>query len=150
MLHYEFSQEDAVSAADLGDVLRLLAQLTKSPQAFGLEYLRAVARSTRLLIARDLRKPRDGGSEIVGMACLAAMVLPTGRKGHIGDVVVAEESRGKGIGRALVQKLIAEARQLGLRHIELTSGPEREAANRLYSVLGFMRRETNVWRLDLS
>lgn len=150
MLDYEFLQEDAVSAADLGDVLRLLAQLTKSPKAFGLEYLRAVTQSVRFLIARDLRKPRDGASEIVGMGCLAVRVIPTGPKGYIDDVVVAEESRGKGIGRALTQKLIAEARQLGLCHIELTSGPEREEANLLYPTLGFMRRQTNVWRLDLS
>jgi ribosomal protein S18 acetylase RimI-like enzyme len=32
--------------------------------------------------------------------------------------------------------------------IELTTAPEREAANRLYARLGFERRETNVyvWR----
>jgi ribosomal protein S18 acetylase RimI-like enzyme len=36
----------------------------------------------------------------------------------------------------------------GAETVALTSRPEREAANRLYRRLGFVRRETNVyvWR----
>ena len=43
----------------------------------------------------------------------------------------------------------AEAQRLGLRHVDLTSRPAREAANALYQSLGYERRETNVYRLRL-
>ena len=33
--------------------------------------------------------------------------------------------------------------------VELTSGPSREAANRLYLRIGFEKRETNVYRYSL-
>ncbi|MEY2967137.1 MAG: hypothetical protein RLY50_1187, partial [Actinomycetota bacterium] len=33
--------------------------------------------------------------------------------------------------------------------VDLTSRPSREAANRLYQRLGFVARETNVYRYDL-
>ena len=41
------------------------------------------------------------------------------------------------------------AREIGADQVDLTSAPEREAANRLYQRLGFERRETNVYRLPL-
>jgi ribosomal protein S18 acetylase RimI-like enzyme len=41
------------------------------------------------------------------------------------------------------------AEQSGARHLNLTSRPDREAANRLYRRLGFDHRETNVYRLML-
>jgi hypothetical protein len=33
--------------------------------------------------------------------------------------------------------------------VDLTSRPSREAANRLYPRIGFVRRDTNVYRFDL-
>ena len=35
---------------------------------------------------------------------------------------------------------------LGAKTVDLTSRPSREAANRLYQRLGFVARETNVYR----
>jgi ribosomal protein S18 acetylase RimI-like enzyme len=43
---------------------------------------------------------------------------------------------------------IAQAR--GARTIELTSRSSREAANRLYRRLGFVPRDTNVYRYSAS
>jgi len=36
----------------------------------------------------------------------------------------------------------------GAKTVDLTSRPSREAANRLYRRLGFVERETNVYRYD--
>jgi len=72
-----------------------------------------------------------------------------GRSGYVHDVVVDEAYRGKGIAERLNRRLIEEAQRLGMRHIDLTSGPEREAANRLYLKLGYERRATNVYRKKL-
>ena len=39
---------------------------------------------------------------------------------------------------------------LGAKTVDLTSRPKREAANRLYRRLGFVERDTNVYRYELS
>jgi ribosomal protein S18 acetylase RimI-like enzyme len=44
---------------------------------------------------------------------------------------------------------IDEARARGAITVELTSRPSREAANRLYKRIGFVQRETNVYRYTL-
>jgi len=64
-------------------------------------------------------------------------------------VVVDEPARGTGAGEALVRAAAAVARARNAGRLELTSSPWRESANRLYQRLGFQRRETNVYRLDL-
>jgi ribosomal protein S18 acetylase RimI-like enzyme len=50
----------------------------------------------------------------------------------------------------LMTAAIARAEESGARHVNLTSRPSREAANRLYERLGFEARDTNVYRLTLS
>jgi GNAT superfamily N-acetyltransferase len=76
--------------------------------------------------------------------------LSHGNVGHVDDVVVDEASRGIGVGRRLMQAVHAEAERLGLRHLDLTSGPFRVAANALYQALGYERRDTNCYRLRFS
>jgi ribosomal protein S18 acetylase RimI-like enzyme len=66
----------------------------------------------------------------------------------IEDVVVDERARGRGIAAALTREALALAARDGARTVELTSRPDREAANRLYAKLGFRLRETNVYRYE--
>lgn len=89
-------------------------------------------------------------NEFCAMATLAVDCLPTGYKSWIEDVVVDAACRGRGYGRQLIEHLIAEASRLGAQSINLTSRPERRAANRLYRSLGFKQRDTNVYKLSLS
>ena len=72
--------------------------------------------------------------------------LPTGVRAWIEDVVVDEAARGHGVGAVLNEAAIAGAADRGARTLDLTSRPSREAANRLYQRLGFVPRETNVYR----
>jgi ribosomal protein S18 acetylase RimI-like enzyme len=83
------------------------------------------------------------------MLTLVAVRIPTGVVCHVEDVVVDTRARGLGIGRLLAQHAIRCAGDLGARHVDLTSRPERVAANQLYQSLGFVRRESNVYRLKL-
>ena len=83
---------------------------------------------------------------IVGSLTLAMYPLPTGRKAWIDDVVVDGEARGRGVGEALSRAALDEARRRGAKEVDLTSRPTREAANRLYQRLGFVPRDTNVYR----
>ena len=50
---------------------------------------------------------------------------------------VAREARGTGLGRALLEWAIAEARREGCGLIQLTSDVRRDDAARFYVALGF-------------
>jgi ribosomal protein S18 acetylase RimI-like enzyme len=69
--------------------------------------------------------------------------------GRIEDVVTHEDHRGQGIGRALMTKIIWYARESGCSIIDLTSRRGRDDGRKLYRKLGFKRRDTNVYRLEL-
>ncbi|CAO3663586.1 unnamed protein product [Rhizopus stolonifer] len=83
---------------------------------------------------------------LIGTATLAYSYCVTGTRAHIEDVVVDSEHQGKGIGTRLIHEAIQRAKILKAKSIDLTSRPDREAANRLYRKLGFVQRETNVYR----
>jgi len=83
---------------------------------------------------------------IVGALALVLFRIPTGLRAWIEDVVVDEVARGRGVGEALNRAAIERARAAGARTVDLTSRPSREVANRLYRRLGFVERETNVYR----
>jgi len=82
----------------------------------------------------------------VGVLALVLFRIPTGLRAWIEDVVVDEAARGGGVGEALNRVAIERARAAGALTVDLTSRPSREAANRLYRRLGFVERETNVYR----
>lgn len=126
----------------------LIPQLSRSNPAPDAEALRAIVESeaSTLLIARD--DERDGA--IVGSMTLAMFLIPTGRRAWIEDVVVDGDARGKGVGFLLNERALEIAKEAGARTVDLTSRPSREAANRLYQRLGFVERETNVYRYEFT
>ena len=87
--------------------------------------------------------------DITGILTLIKYNTPTGTKFWIEDVVVDESQRGKGYGRELMLHAMRFAESVGARKIDLTSRPYRSAANRLYQDLGFVKRETNVYRYQI-
>jgi ribosomal protein S18 acetylase RimI-like enzyme len=133
-----------VSAELVAAVAGLVAQLSRSAPAPTDAALEAIVSSptSHLLLAREA----DG--RIVGMLTLVAFPIPTGVRAWIEDVVVDESARGRGLAAALSQAALRLAAQSGARTVELTSRPDREAANRLYARLGFRPRETNVYRYE--
>lgn len=124
-------------------VAHLVPQLSPGREPPGLlELSEMVAQpGTNLLLARD-------GDAILGMLTLLVHRIPTGLKARIDAVVVDAAARGRGVGAALTEEALRLADGAGVRVVELTSSPSREAANRLYRRLGFEQRETNVyvWR----
>lgn len=89
------------------------------------------------------------GERIVGVLTLAWYDAPSGRKAWIEDVVVDAATRGRGIGEALVREALALARREGVARVMLTSNATRRASHRLYERMGFVRYETDCFRLDL-
>jgi len=122
----------------------LLPQLNPQLEPLSMERLSRVVGdpATTLLLVRD-----DG--RIVGAAAVLVYATPAFVKARIEDVVVDENSRGKGVGDALVRRCIEVARERGAEIVELQSARWREVANRLYPRLGFQLRESNLYRLEL-
>ncbi len=123
---------------------RLTPQLSSSNPPPSAQALEAIATSgaTRLLVARV-------HGAIVGSLTLVLVRIPTGLRASIEDVVVDEQVRGQGVGRALNEAALDLARDAGAATVDLTSRPSRQAANRLYLRLGFVIRDTNVYRYTL-
>ncbi len=137
--------EQATTATDeLVAALRgLVPQLTTKsppPTRTQLESLLNSGSSTVLLA----RVP-DASGPIVGVACLGLYQVLTGLRAVIEDVVVDETVRGKGVGEALVRRLLDLARNKGARGVSLTSNTNRRAANRLYVRIGFLPGATNLY-----
>jgi ribosomal protein S18 acetylase RimI-like enzyme len=86
---------------------------------------------------------------IVGSLTLAMFRIPTGVRAWIEDVVVDDSARGHGVGEALNRAALDHAKAHGAITVDLTSRPSREAANRLYQRIGFVARETNIYRYTL-
>ena len=101
------------------------------------------SKDTYIFVAEE-----DG--EIIGILTLITYLIPSGRKSWIEDVVVNNNIRGKGIGRKLVQHAIDHASAMGITKIDLTSSFERVATNELYQKMGFKKRDTNVYRLEIN
>jgi ribosomal protein S18 acetylase RimI-like enzyme len=123
---------------------KLIPQLSSSNAPPSLSELNEIiaSESSVLFVARV-------ENQIVGSLTLATFRIPTGIRAWIEDVVVDESARGHGVGEALNRAALNEAKRRGAITVELTSRPSREAANRLYLRMGFVVRETNVYRYTL-
>jgi ribosomal protein S18 acetylase RimI-like enzyme len=137
---------EIVEVSEVDDVViaamdRLIPQLSSSNPPPTRDELEAIVGSdtTILLMARD-------ESGVLGSLTLALFRIPTGLRAWIEDVVVDADARGKGVGRLLNEAALDLARRAGATTVDLTSRPSREDANRLYRRLGFVERETNVYR----
>jgi ribosomal protein S18 acetylase RimI-like enzyme len=128
---------------------RLVPQLSSSNPAPSREQLTEMVNSpaTIVLIARDT--DRDQGA-IIGSLTLAVFRIPTAMRAWIEDVVVDTGARGQGVGEALVRNALEAAARVGAKTVDLTSRSSREAANRLYVRVGFEKRDTNIYRFNIT
>ncbi|GAA0534056.1 GNAT superfamily N-acetyltransferase [Rhizomicrobium palustre] len=128
------------SAADFERVVTLLRQLwpTKSLDQKRLKTVwdRALTNSSQHLICAI-----DGG-DLVGFASMSIKnnLWAEGFLGHVDELIVTENSRGQGIGTALVEHLVGIAEQAGCVRLELDSAFHREEAHGFYESKGFKQR----------
>ena len=122
----------------------LIPQLSSSSNPPTEEALQRIIESdsAQILIAED----ENGG--ILGTMTLIIFQIPTGIRAWIEDVVVDSSVRGKGIGKKLNLAALELAKQAGAKTVDLTSRPARQEANQLYRSIGFVERETNVYRFS--
>ena len=140
----------AVTADAVDAMARLVPQLSRSAPVPTVDELAEIVSSAATVLLAARMSGRDGAADdrILGLLTLVVFRIPTGVRAWIEDVVVDESERGKGVGEALAREAIRVAAAAGSRTVDLTSRPSREAANRLYRRLGFVERETNVYRYE--
>jgi GNAT superfamily N-acetyltransferase len=106
----------------------------------------------RLFFSRFLHPSEEGlllgawvDGKLVGFATLYWFFSSTKAADSVlmNDLFVQEGIRGKGIGRALIQSALDEARRRGAAHLEWFTAPDNATAQRLYdSVPGAGR---SIW-----
>jgi GNAT superfamily N-acetyltransferase len=87
----------------------------------------------RLVVVED-------AGDVVGtlqLSFLPHLVLQGGERTQIEAVRVRSDWRGSGVGEALVQWAVEQARQRGCRLVQLTTNASRGDAHRFYERLGF-------------
>ena len=146
MLNQGMIRQEQQATVELQEALnRLLPQLSANAAAMTLDRLSVLLKcpTTQLFTLRD----EEG--KVQAMTTLSFQELPTGTKAWVEDVVVDVAARGRGYARQLLKHIESVAREKGAKSLNLTSRPEREAANSLYRSLGYKLRDTNVYRLAL-
>ena len=125
-------------------IVGLLGQLTTRAIAYTEEdYRKQLATSNSpLFLLLD-------NNTVIGMLTIGIYLSPTGSKAWIEDVVVDNTYRGRGLGKQLVAHAIGYCKTQSIDTLMLTSKPKRIAANTLYQSLGFERKETNAYKMDL-
>jgi len=140
----EIIQLTSADERALSEVNVLLKQLSERIPPCTLELLKDIVEDKNLELWVALENEK-----IVGMGELVIVLKPDGTIAQIEDVVVDEGQRGKGLGKAISEKLIERAQERGARAIHLSSNPLRVAANELYKKIGFELHGTNSYRMKL-
>jgi putative acetyltransferase len=126
------------SALDAPDAVRLIASLNAELKALFPE-----AGATHFSLGREQVAASEGAFVIayldhtaVGCGAVRRIESTTGelKRMYVDPVV-----RGRGIGRALVEALEREARQLGMTTVVLETGPRLPAAISLNETMGYVR-----------
>ncbi|MGW3497369.1 GNAT family N-acetyltransferase [Streptomyces sp. NPDC001020] len=123
---------------------RLLPQLSSTAEPLDHDTIDRVVAcdANTVLVART-------SDAIVGTLTLVLLPLPSGMRARVEDVVVDRTARGRGIAGLLTREALRIAQEAGALTVDLTSRPDREAANRLYVRLGFKARQSTVYRFPI-
>ncbi len=115
----------------------------------------ALARSTepgRLVYVAEVDGEHQGRStgpagEVVGFVSGQERAHWSGELDlYVGELVVAPDSEGKGVGRALMAAVTEYAKQYGIHRITLETGAANEAALAFYHRLGFLPEDIRLTR----
>jgi phosphinothricin acetyltransferase len=136
------------AAADAAAICRIYNQGIQDRVATLETEERTPAERAEWLAARGPRHPvlvAEADGAVVGWASLNAF-NPRRAYDHVADfsLYVAREWRGRGVGRALLDALVARARALGYHKLVLSAFPWNEAGMRAYRRAGF--REVGIYR----
>jgi ribosomal protein S18 acetylase RimI-like enzyme len=81
------------------------------------------------------------GPDGVAVLRLRPSIWTSALECYLAELYVAPERRGEGLGRALMELAIEEARRAGADHMDLGTSEDDVAARGLYESVGFTNRE---------
>jgi len=92
-----------------------------------------------------------GHGELLGYACLYWHFSSLAARETVlmNDLFVAPDTRGQGVGRALIGASADVARKRGARHLEWATAPDNHTAQRLYDSTGAERTTWIEYELGL-
>jgi N-acetylglutamate synthase-like GNAT family acetyltransferase len=126
----ELSKEDKGSVEDLfsadgANLLWNFESFIKHPDCFG--------------VVLEINK------RIVGFGSLIRYITPRhGLIGRLEDILVHPNFREGGLGKLIIDRLIALGEEFKLKQIVLTSNPKRDTARHIYLSRGFILYKTGV------
>jgi len=130
----------------LGILFTQEAELEPDPakQRRALEMILADASRARIYVARD-------GSRIIAMAALhfTTSTAEGGKVAWFEDCIVRPEHRRKGLGKTLLEYVIAQAQAEGARRVMLLTDGDNFSAQALYRKSGFRDSAMLAMRLKL-
>lgn len=126
---------------DWAGLQELVRQLDRSASAVEINLYRA-------LLQGYMSKKLVGG-RLVGMGWIFPRRTLLRTQAVIEDMVVDERERGRGYGEEILLDLLRWAKARGIEVVELTTNPQRVAANELYKKAGFRLHPTNHYLLEL-
>ena len=129
-------------ATDLERLLALYRELSDAPEesepTTGSEARAALAAAladpSRHLVVATVNGDVVGTADLLIVQNLTHAARPWG---IVENVVVTHAQRGSGIGSAVLEHLLAIARQEGCYKVQLLSGKHRQRAHRFYRAIGF-------------
>jgi GNAT superfamily N-acetyltransferase len=144
---------EPISAEQLGALLPLIAAYQRFYEVEDVDDER-----NRAFFSRFVAPSENGmllgawrGDELLGYACLYwhfTSLVPA-ETVLMNDLYVAENARGRGIGRVLIEASAKIARERGAHHLEWATAPGNVKAQRLYDATGAERSEWIEYKLPL-
>jgi ribosomal protein S18 acetylase RimI-like enzyme len=139
--------------ADLTRIGRLGALLVKEHYDFDPQRFLAARPGTSedyaSFISTQLEDPdktvlvADDNGDVIGYAYAAVdgydYIALRGPAGVLHDVIVEPEHRGRGVGRLLVNAMLAFFKSRGIPRVVLSTAAQNDAAQRLFASMGFRR-----------
>ncbi|MEA9358004.1 GNAT family N-acetyltransferase [Bacteriovorax sp. PP10] len=87
---------------------------------------------------------KENGSKWIGTLWFGVRGAADNRKAFIYDIILDDETRGKGYGKKAMQLLEDEVKKVGLRHIGLHVFGHNKIARSLYEKLGYETTNVNM------
>lgn len=143
----------AVSEAEFEQLLPLIGAYQRFYEVEDVDEER-----NRTFFRRFLTPSEDGmllgardGERFLGYACLYWHFSSTLARETVlmNDLYVEADTRGKGVGRALIEASADVARERGAPHLEWATAPDNLTAQRLYDSTGAERSEWVEYELGL-
>jgi ADP-ribose pyrophosphatase YjhB (NUDIX family) len=126
---------------DFSELKEIISQLDSSAKIKEINFYRS------LLNGYFSKKMIDG--KLIGAGWIFVRQTLLRKQAVLEDIIVDTKYRGKGYGEEITADLIKWAKENGIEVIELTTNPNRVAANGLYQKLGFKLHPTNHYLYNI-